>query len=93
MNEQQIIVFNEINKIQFKNQARHNITEDGKGNNRGIAVGYIKNREHYTQNLGYPKYAISRTLKTKKCDNLFFIKLLCWGYLRFQTFFYKCSNK
>ena len=72
MNVQQNIVFNQINKIQFKIQARHNITENRTGNNRGVVLGYIKNREHYIQNLGYPKYAISRTSKTKKYNNLFY---------------------
>ena len=72
MNEQQITVFNEINKIEFKIQARHNITEDRKGKNRGVVLGYIKNYPHYIKNLGYPKYAISRTSKTGKYNNLLY---------------------
>ena len=87
MNEQQTIVFNEISKIEFKIQSRNNITEDGKGNNRGVVLGYIKNYPHYTKNLGYPKYALSRTSKTAKYNNLFYEAFML-GLCELPDFFF-----
>lgn len=72
MTENQLIVLKEIERIgQFKCQQRYNITEDGKGNNRGVVLGYIRNLPHYYVNLGYPKYDISRTSKTNKYKQLY----------------------
>ena len=87
MNEQHNIVFNEINKLQFKIQSRCNITEDRKGNNRGVVMGYIKNYPHYTQNLGYPTYAISRTSKTGKYNKLFYEAFML-GLCEIPDFFF-----
>tara|TARA_R110001606_G_scaffold32321_6_gene97987 strand:+ start:266 stop:805 length:540 start_codon:yes stop_codon:yes gene_type:complete len=87
MNVQHKTVFNEINKLEFKIQARHNVTADHKGNNRGIVVGYIKNREYYIQQFGYPKYAISRTSKTIKYNNLFY-EAFMMGLCEIPDFFF-----